>query len=630
MRTPCHDAYPPIGDYAAIGDSSVVALVSSTGSIDWLCLPRFSSPSVFAAILDDQHGGRFRVSPAGEDFEVERRYVDDTVVLETTFRTPTGTLRLTDLMPVESEADKAAHLRPEREILRKIECLDGEVDVAVTYQPRPNYGTAPPPLDERGPLGLFADVGGRVLVLRSEIDVHPAGDGRRARGRERLTRGDVRFLSLSFTDQEPTALPTLADDAEARLQRSIDWWRDWAAQCQYQGDYRDEVVRSALTLKLLDYPPSGAVIAAPTTSLPEQPGGKFNWDYRYCWLRDASMVVRALLELGYTDESDAFLSWLLDATRLTWPRLQVIYDIFGESRLTEHIVDRLEGYRQARPVRVGNQAHTQLQLGVYGEVVESAFHHVNHGRALDWSERRMLVGLGKVVCDDWEKPDAGIWETRGDDSQHTHSKAMCWIALDRLVRLHEAGHLQADVQRFRRVRDEIAQAVETHGYNQDIDSYVGVFDDDHVDAALFLLMIYGYEGGPRRRREATCDRLRERLGQDGLVYRFRSGYDKCQGDVAPFGICSFWSVSALARQGRVDEAEQAFEKLLDYANDVGLYAEKIEPDTGAALGNFPQAFTHVGVINAAVTIAEERGHMTTRTQPPGPHERRPDPTEAPR
>ncbi len=466
---------------------------------------------------------------------------------------------------------------------------------------------------------MFCAFGTCLLVLRSELDLDV--DGGVACGRQRLEAGDVRFVSLSLTDKEPAALPTLGQAAQQRLDRSIQWWRGWVDQCQYHGDYRDQVVRSAVTLKMMTYPPSGAVIAAPTTSLPEKPGGKYNWDYRYCWLRDASMVVRSLLELGYIDESEAFLSWLLDATRQTWPRLQVLYDIFGESRLSEHLLDRLEGYRHASPVRVGNEAHTQLQLGVYGEVVEAAYHHVKHGRTLDWSEQRMLTGLGEVVCDDWQKPDAGIWETRGDDSHHTHSKAMCWLALDRLLRLHQQSHLQVDVERFERVRDQIAQSIEARGFNPDLDSYVGVFDGDKLDAALFLLTIYGYEGGPKQRRLATCDRVRERLGEDDLIYRFRSGYDSCQGDAAPFGICSFWNVSALAREGRIDQAEQAFEELMGYANDVGLYAEKIQPDTGAALGNFPQAFTHVGVINAAVTIAEQRGHMSTRTRPPKPRQR---------
>jgi GH15 family glucan-1,4-alpha-glucosidase len=355
----------------------------------------------------------------------------------------------------------------------------------------------------------------------------------------------------------------------------------------------------------MTFAPSGALVAAPTTSLPEWLGGVRNWDYRYCWLRDASFTLRALSALCYDEEAKAFHGWVLHATRLTWPELQVLYDVFGEARLPERELGHLEGYAGSHPVRVGNDAHGQLQLDVYGEVVDVAARFVGVGGRLDRDTGRMLDGLGRTVCKRWREPDEGIWEGRSGRFHHTHSKALCWVALDRLTKMHEAGHLRVSVDLFRANRDAIRAEIEARGYNERIRSYTRTFDGEEMDASLLTLPLYGYVEGTHPRMRSTCARIHEKLARGGLLYRYEAGTDDGlpPGEGA-FGICSFWAVECIARGGNVGVATRAFERLLSYANDVGLFAEEIEPDTGTALGNFPQAFTHIGLINAALTLAE--------------------------
>ncbi|HET8632070.1 MAG TPA: glycoside hydrolase family 15 protein, partial [Thermomicrobiales bacterium] len=446
----------------------------------------------------------------------------------------------------------------------------------------------------------------------------PTSDGRAARGVARIRAGERRYLSCTYGEEVPAVVPPLGEMARARVERSARWWRDWAARCAYRGPYREAVVRSALALKLMAYAPSGAVVAAPTTSLPEQLGGVRNWDYRYCWLRDASFTLRALYALGYREEAEAFLGWMLHATRLTWPELQVLYDVFGEAHLPERALPHLDGYAGSRPVRVGNDAHGQLQLDVYGEVLDAVARFARHGGRFDRDTVRLLDGLGHTVCARWREPDEGIWEGRSGRFHHTHSKALCWVALDRLIQMRAAGQLHVCVDTFRAERDAIRREVERRGYNERLGSYTRTLDGDELDASLLTLPLYGYIDAQHPRMRATCARIHERLARDGLVYRYESKTDDGlpPGEGA-FGICSFWAVECLARGGDVAAATRAFERLLGCANDVGLFAEEIDPATGAALGNFPQAFTHVGLINAALTLAEcsERGARAARAQP---------------
>jgi GH15 family glucan-1,4-alpha-glucosidase len=621
-RTPENVSYPPIDDYALIGDCRSAGLISRDGSLDWLCLPRFDSPSIFAAVLDAENGGRFLVRPVG-GFRTQRRYLANTNVLETVFRTPTGACVLRDLMPVSSEEDKRAHLTPEQEVLRQLEGLEGEVEVEILYDPRPDYGRLCPSLEQRGALGLQCEVEGTSLTLRSELPLELTDGARSARGLSRIRSGESKYLSLTYSMEAPAVVPLLGEAARGRIERTVRWWQEWANRCTYEGPYRDAVVRSALTLKLMTYAPSGALVAAPTTSLPEAIGGVRNWDYRYCWLRDASFTLRALFNLGYREEAEAYIGWLLHATRLTWPELHVLYDVFGEAKLPERELPHLGGYAGSRPVRIGNDAHGQLQLDVYGEVINGAAQFLDRGGRFDRDTSRMLDGLGRTVCRRWREPDEGIWEGRSGRFHNTHSKVLCWVALDRLIEMHEAGYLEVSVDLFRANRDEIRKEVESRGYNERIGSYTRTFDADEMDASLLTLPLYGYIEGTHPRMRSTCTRIHQKLARGGLVYRYEAGTDDGlpPGEGA-FGICSFWAVECVARGGNVGAATRTFERLLSLANDVGLFAEEIDPDTGAALGNFPQAFTHIGLINAALTLAEYRDEHTFagRNLPPAERE----------
>lgn len=591
-----------ISDYAIIGDTRSAALISRDGAIEWLCWPRFDSASWFAALLDPERGGRFSLHPT-DPFHATRRYVGETNVLETTFRTAKGELRLTDLMPVASEEAKRRELWPEHEILRRMECAEGEVAMELTYSPRSDYARATTALRDRGRMGIFCDNGDEVLVLRAEGALEISASSRDARGSFTLRKGERRSVSLVFSKREPAVLPPLGAAADARVDASLAWWTRWIERCQYEGPFRDAVVRSALTLKLMTYAPSGAVIAAPTTSLPENPGGVRNWDYRYCWLRDSSLTLQALLDLGYTQEAESFLSWTIHTTRITWPELQVVYDVYGGADLRERELSHLAGFANSRPVRIGNGAEGQLQLDIYGEVLDAVYQYVRRGGRLDSLTKRMIVGFGDTVCKRWRDPDEGIWEVRAGRRHHTYSKAMCWVALDRLLELHGANQLDLPAERFARERAAIRDEIERRGYNDRIGSYVSVLDGTDVDASLLMLARYGFAPPSSPRMRGTLDTIESRLGTNGLVYRYRGTNDGLSGGEGAFGICSFWAVTARALAGDVDGATAAFERILLFANDVGLFAEEIDPATGAALGNFPQAFTHVGAIDAALVLA---------------------------
>jgi len=603
--------YPLIGDYAVLGDCRSAALVCRDGGVDWLCLPHFDSPPVFAALLDHARGGRFRIGPVAS-YEVGRRYHDDSAVLETTFRTDAGAARVTDALTVASPAVKRRRMWPDRELLRVVEGISGAVELEIWYEPRYDYGQSAARLHQHARLGIACERRGKLLLLRSEVPLEIAADGSRAIARVRVRAGERFALSLVFAFEEPAILAPLGDDALHRIELSVSWWRGWVQHCTYDGHYRSAVLRSLVTLKLMTFAPSGAIVAAPTTSLPEQIGGERNWDYRYCWMRDASMTLRSLFDLGYREEAAAFLHWLLHTTRPTRPRMDALYDVHGRRAGPEHEID-LDGYAGSRPVRVGNGARGQLQLDTYGEVLDAVFEFVRRGGEIDPATQRLVIDLGQLVCERWREPDEGIWEIRSGRRHHTTSKVLCWVALDRLIAMRDAGKIQRSIGPIHRVRDEIRADVERQGVHPRLGCYVSHYGADDVDASLLLLPIYGYVPFRDAVVLRTTEVIHDRLCKRGVIHRYLQD-DGIQGSEGAFGICSFWYVICRAQQGRLEDATAHFERLLDLANDVGLFGEEVEPDSGIALGNFPQAFTHVGLIDAALTLAQCTGE---RRRPEG-------------
>jgi len=605
------DAAPPIGDYGIIGDCRSAALISKQGSLDWLCWPWFDSPSVFGAILDIEKGGFWRVSPAG-GYRTKRRYLPCTNVLETSFTSTTGTLRVIDCMPVYELDYERTHMIPDREILRVVECTEGEVQLDGIFFPAPKYGKARTRWKQQNALGIHVQFVGGTLWLRSDLEWQVRND--HAVCRAFLRAGERKYCSLVMMEHGPAVLSPLGESSDVALAQTIAWWTKWSERCEYRGPFRNEVVRSALALKLLNFAPSGAIVAASSTSLPERVGGNLNWDYRFCWLRDASMTVTALFGLGYHDEAEAFIDWLLHSTNLTQPRLLVMYSVYGRPVKKEKELKYWRGYRNSRPVRIGNGARNQLQLDVYGEVISAAAQLDEYNKSIDRASARVLRGVGKYVREHWAKPDKGIWEGRIADQHHTHSKLMCWVAMNKLLQLHDAGLLKnLDRKLIEEIREEIKVAIRERAWNAERQTYTAVFDGVEVDASLLLLAKYEFEAAGCERMRLTYQRITEELGTDsGLLYRYR---DKLSPGEGAFGIASFWLVEYLAMGGgSLQEAESEFRRLLMYSNDLGLYSEEINPETGAALGNFPQGFTHVGLINAVLSLAERCAKEIDREQ----------------
>ena len=594
---------PAIGDYGIIGDCRSAALVSRHGSLDWLCWPWFDSPSLFAAVLDIEQGGFWRVSPAGE-CRISRRYLPGTNVLETTFESETGTLRLIDCMPVYETDYERSHMIPDREILRVLECVHGEVQLDAVFCPAPKYGRASTRWRQQKALGIHVQFVGGALWLRSDLDWQMK-DGY-AECRMVIHAGERRYCSLVMMEHGPAVLSPLGSSSDTALAQTVTWWTKWSGRCEYQGPFRDAVLRSALALKLLNFAPSGAIIAAPSTSLPERIGGNLNWDYRFCWLRDASMTVTALFGLGYHDEAEAFIDWLLHSTNLTQPELLVMYTVYGKPLKKERELRYWSGYRNSRPVRVGNEARNQLQLDVYGDVISAAAQLDEYNKSIDHASADVLRGIGKYVREHWTMPDQGIWEPRVSSQHHTHSKLMCWVAMNKLLQLHDAGLLpKVDGETVKQVRDQIATAIREEAWNEEKQTYTAVFGGEEVDASLLLLAKHEFERANSERMRLTYKRIMEEIAAgSALLYRYR---DKLSPGEGAFGICSFWLAEYLALGGgSLAQAEAKFRQLLEYNNDLGLFAEEIDPETGAALGNFPQGFTHVGLINAALSLAERR------------------------
>jgi GH15 family glucan-1,4-alpha-glucosidase len=587
----------PISDYALIGDTRTAALCSSLGSIDWLCLPRFDSEPVFGSLVARDTAGSFLVTAEGIR-RVSRRYRDGSVVLETTWQTDSSEVVLTEGMVL----DVTSGLLPQALLVRRVECRDGAgANLRIRFDPRLGLKGTSPRCSRRGD-ALVCSWGSLAVSLQTSrpLDLFS--------GREQtvsLRKGDSLVLAMGIADGSPLVIVE-SESAYRRLDDTDRWWRKWSEDVGYWGPFREAVIRSLITLRLLTFSPSGAPVAAPTTSLPEGIGGVRNWDYRFSWPRDASIGLASFLAVGKEEEARSFLHWLLHAGRLTRPRLQVLYTVYGKPGPREVELHDVTGYRASRPVRIGNGASKQHQLDVYGWVLDAAWLLVRAGRKLNSETWRALSGLADFVAAKWQEPDAGIWEVRGEQAHYVHSKLMAWLALDRALRIAGSHRVRAPrLHRWTNERSALAEQVRARGFDRSVGSYVWAYGSKELDAALLVLPLLEFDEPGSDRVRGTVESIRRELGDaHSLVYRYRPGIDGIEGPEGAFVPCSFWLAQALARLGHVDEAAESFEQLLALSNDVGLLPEEIDPSSRAHLGNFPQAFSHATAIQAALAIQE--------------------------
>jgi alpha,alpha-trehalase len=595
----------PIGDYALLSDCRSAALVSRDGSVDWLCFPRFDAPSVFCRLLDPS-GGRFAIRPAGE-FQSSRRYVDQTMVLETTFTAAGGTAVLTDALALgRNERGHQLGAGSPGVLLRQLACTNGEIDVEVSYTPRPEYGLVHPLLAPV-PGGLSARGGADRLLLSTAVSLDIAGDT--ATGRIRLAAGQAAVFALGHGQMaDPPLTPWTAEEITARLDDTVKGWRSWSAIHQnYEGPWRELVHHSGRVLRALTYEPTGAIVAAPTTSLPEVVGGERNWDYRYTWVRDASLTMGALWVAACPDEANKFFTFLADAAASQLKGgadLQIMFGVGGERDLSERELPHLAGWRGSRPVRVGNGAWTQRQLDVYGELLGAAQRLVDKLGELDPVTQQFLIAAADTAASRWREKDQGIWEIRGEPRDFLYSKLMCWAALDRAIAL--AGHLGAEdrVDGWATTREEIRTTILERGWNERAGAFTQAFGSEELDASGLMLAMTGFLPGEDPRMKATIDATAQRLtDKRGLVYRYRA-HDGLAGEEGTFLLCTFWLAEAQALAGEVEAATATFERAVAAMNDVSLLAEEVDPASGEMIGNFPQAFSHIGLVNAAWAIAQ--------------------------
>lgn len=585
-----------IEDYAIVGDTETVALVGNNGSIDWLCLPRFDSAACFAALLGDENNGRWRIAPAGGARRVERRYRAGTLVLETEFETAEGAVRVADCMPPREGSP---------DVVRVVEGLRGRVPMRLQLNPRFDYGRLIP-LVRRVPGGVVALAGPEALCLRTSVDLDVSDASISAEFT--VSEGDEAWFHLVWFPSHE-AVPDQAD-ATVEVSRTERWWRDWSGRCTYRGPHRDTVLRSLITLKALTYAPTGGIVAAATTSLPEEIGGVRNWDYRFCWLRDGAFTVAALTRAGYTDEAIAWGAWLRRAVAGDPAQMQIMYGIAGEHRLTEFELPWLSGYEGSRPVRVGNAASDQFQLDIYGEVVAAAYRAVEAGiRLREDATRSPAVNIEAIVDAverRWREPDEGIWEVRGERQHFTYSKFAAWYAVDRALRLAEATGLEVPVERWQRLREAIHTDICQNGYDADRKTFVQYYGAKALDASLLLIAGSGFLADDDPRVLGTVDAVQRELSSGPLVSRYSTDedVDGLAGSEGAFLICSFWLVNALASVGREEEARRNLDVLLDLQNDVGLLSEEYDPVEKRLLGNFPQALSHIGLVASILTLYE--------------------------
>ncbi|MEU1229802.1 glycoside hydrolase family 15 protein [Streptomyces sp. NPDC005828] len=596
--------YPPIADHGLVGDLQTCALVSAEGVVDWFCSPRFDSPSVFGRLLDHERGGHFSITVDTPGTTARQLYLADSAVLLTRFHTPDGVGEVADFMPLPADPTVPTDRHT---LVRVMRVVRGTVRFKVECRPRFDYGREPHELVLDGASARFAGTSAtaHLQVLGGVPLEH---DGRDVRAEVELSSGQRAAAVLTL--DAPGAEPPEPADATS-LQASFDavrfFWHDWISRCRYRGRWQQQVNRSAITLKLLTYAPTGAPVAAATMGLPEQVGGERNWDYRYTWVRDASLSVRAMVDLGFVEEADAFRRWLgarwQAGGTVSGEPLQIMYRVDGDPHLREEVLDHLEGWRGSAPVRAGNGAADQLQLDIYGEAVYAFAHAGELTQQAGYDGWMRFAATVDWLCEHWDRPDEGIWETRGGRKDFTYSRLMCWVAFDRAVRMaHEYGR-PADLPRWTAARDAVLHQVMERGWSAERQAFVQHYGSDVLDASLLMMPITRFIAPHDPRWLSTLDAMDAELVSDSLVYRYdpAASPDGLRGSEGTFSLCSFLYVDALARAGRLEQARYAFDKMLTYANHVGLFSEEIGP-TGEQLGNFPQAFTHLALITAALTL----------------------------
>jgi GH15 family glucan-1,4-alpha-glucosidase len=585
----------PISDYGLIGNCHGAALVGKNGSIDWCCIPRFDSPSIFAGVLDEERGGHFAITPQGA-WSSSHRYISDTNVLETRFETDSGIAIVTDCMPLFESPTDPSGLTVRHQIIRMVRCAKGTSTLDVTYQPMPDYGRASVALTQDGER-LVTTVGEQRWELLTPIalEVHE----QHASGVLELKEGDEVAFVFGYSDSANAKPPT--EDPSEMVMNTAFFQQAFSYDIQCADEWHDTIVRSALALLAMTYFPTGGIVAAPTASLPEAIGGVRNWDYRYTWLRDASFTVDALLSLGENTVALWFFEWLCRVCQSDWDQFQIMYRVDGTSDIPEEELSHLSGYRDSGPVRIGNGAAGQLQHDIYGEVLSSAYILAQSGHSVTEEHWNLLQTLANQAVEHWTEPDSGIWEVRGGPFHFVHSKIMCWVAIDRAIKLgHETGHLD-DIAKWEATAEAIKAEVLERGWNEEKQSFVQHYDTSAIDASLLLIPIVGFLPANDPRVASTVARIQAELQDGAFVHRYRVAEtdDGLSGDEGAFTLCSFWLVRVLARQGKAEEARTLFTELLTFGNELGLFSEMIDPATGAALGNFPQAFTHLGLILAA-------------------------------
>lgn len=603
-------AYKPIGSYGVIGNMRTAALVAMDGSIDWLCYPHFDSPSVFAAILDEKKGGSFRIAPAeGVEARQKQFYWPDTNVLVSRFLTGDGVAEITDFMPVGDAVPRGCKASP---VVRDVHATRGVIRLRMECRPAFDYARTRHELSFGGAGSACFSTPQLSLFLTSSVPMRAEGDGMVADFT--LEEGQRAVFTLSHYQGGTCEACVAVPEGYDHLTKTVEYWHRWLGKCTYKGRWRETVLRSALALKLMTFEPTGAIIAALTTSLPESMGGRRNWDYRYTWIRDAAFTVYGLLRIGLKEEAAAFMGWIEQRCRELEPGipLRIMYGIHGRHDLEEHTLDHLEGYRGARPVRVGNGAHAQLQLDIYGELLDGVYLYNKYGAPVSYELWTHLRRLTDWVCDNWNRPDAGIWEVRGEPRHHVYSKLMCWVTIDRALRLADKRSFPADRLRWLAERDKVFEAIMSRGWNDSRGAFTQSFDDSALDATSLMMPLVFFLSANDPRMARTIDAVMKPpreggLLSDSLLYRYDHRSELSQlGSEGSFNMCTFWLVETLTRAGRLGEARLIFEKMLGYGNHLGLFSEETSV-SGEALGNFPQAFTHLGLISAAFNLDRSLG-----------------------